>query len=134
MEGLRALATDGVVVLEGEVVLLRRDHPPHEGEWVLPGGMVERGETAREACVREVEEEVDLEVVIEDFVGLFDAPDRDERGNVSVAYRCRPIDNGVPAPRDEAREVDSFPPGELPEMGFDHAAIVAAAFEEQIHA
>lgn len=55
---VRALATDGIVLLDGEVLLLERTHDPHEGEWVLPGGMVERGETAAAACEREVAEEV----------------------------------------------------------------------------
>ncbi|MEF8756661.1 MAG: NUDIX hydrolase [Halobacteriales archaeon] len=126
-EQLRALATDGVVFVDGEVVLLERAHPPFEGRWVLPGGMVERGETAKEACVREVREEVGLEVTVEAFVGLYDDPDRDERGNVSAAYRCRPVGGTDPEPREEARQVDTFDPGTLPEMGFDHAQIVADA-------
>jgi ADP-ribose pyrophosphatase YjhB (NUDIX family) len=54
---VRALATDAVVLLDGEVVLLERAHEPHEGEWVLPGGFVDPGERAREACAREVREE-----------------------------------------------------------------------------
>jgi 8-oxo-dGTP diphosphatase len=124
---LRALATDGVVFLDGEVVLLERAHPPFEGRWVLPGGMVERGETAEVACVREVREEVGLEVTVEGFVGLYDDPDRDERGNVSAAYRCLPLGGADPEPREEASRVDTFDPGDLPEMGFDHARIVADA-------
>lgn len=126
---LRALATDGVIDVEGTVLLLERDHPPHEGTWVLPGGLVERHETAREACGREIREEVSLEVEVTSFVGLYDDPDRDERGNVSAAYRCRAIPPIEPRPREEARQVDSFDPDDLPETGFDHAQIVADAFD-----
>jgi 8-oxo-dGTP diphosphatase len=133
MDDLRALATDGVVVLGGEVVLLERDHPPEEGRWVLPGGMVERGETARTACAREVREEVGLEVRPVSFVGLYDAPGRDPRGNVSAAYLCLPTGSGRPEPRAEARaearQVGTFEPGELPLLGFDHAEIVTDALE-----
>lgn len=125
----RALATDAVVVVDGDVVLLERDHSPYEGTWVLPGGMVERGETAATACEREVREEVGLAVKVEHFVGLYDAPERDPRGNVSAAYHCRPVGGGTPEPREEARAVEVFPPDALPEMGFDHATIVADAFD-----
>jgi 8-oxo-dGTP diphosphatase len=130
-ERLRALATDGVVFVDGEVVLLERTHPPFEGRWVLPGGMVERDETAREACVREVREEIGLDVEVEAFVGLYDDPDRDERGNVSAAYRCRPIGEAEPEPepREEARRVATVDPAAIVEedLGFDHARIVADA-------
>lgn len=129
MENLRALATDAVIALEGGVLLLERVHSPHEGRWVLPGGLVERDETAREACVREVTEEVGLDVEAREFVGLYDDPDRDERGNVSAAYRCTPAGDGEPAPREEARRVATFDPTDLPETGFDHDRIVADALE-----
>ncbi|MFB6303690.1 MAG: NUDIX domain-containing protein [Haloferacaceae archaeon] len=129
MVRVRALAADGVVLVDGEVVLLERDHPPCEGKWVLPGGLVEPDETAREACVREVAEEVGLRVRVESFVGLYDAPDRDERGNVSAAYRCVPVGEGAPEARAEARRVDTFDPAALPETGFDHGRIVADAVD-----
>lgn len=125
---VRALATDAVVLLDGEVVLLERAHEPHAGEWVLPGGFVDPGERAREACVREVREEVGLAVDPVAFVGLYDDPDRDERGNVSAAYLCRPTErNQTPEPREEARRVGTFAPAELPQMGFDHGEIVRDA-------
>lgn len=127
---VRALATDGVVLLDGEVVLLERDHPPHAGEWVLPGGLVERHERASVACRREVREEVGLDVDPVELVGLYDDPDRDPRGNVSAAYRCRPTTTDrTPEARSEARHVDTFEPTELPPMGFDHEVIVRDAIE-----
>jgi 8-oxo-dGTP diphosphatase len=126
----RYLAADGVVRRgDGDVLLLRRDHPPHEGAWVLPGGYVEIDETARAACEREVEEETGLAVDATGFVGLYDAPDRDPRGTVSAAYRCVPRSAEATAvePGDEARELRWWDPAEPPTLGFDHAAILADA-------
>jgi 8-oxo-dGTP diphosphatase len=128
MTELRTLATDGVIDINGEVLLLERNHAPFEGAWVLPGGRVEPDETTEEACVREVDEEVGLDVTVEEFVGLYDDPDRDERGTVSVAYRCSPQGDATPRAKSEARQVQTFEPGDLPEMGFDHAQIIDDAF------
>lgn len=125
MVEVRALTTDAVIELDGEVLLLERNHPPYEGSWVLPGGLVERDETAREACIRETKEETGLDVTVEEFVCLYDDPDRDERGNVTAAYRCAPVGDQTPTPQEEAYQVDTFAPGNLPEMGFDHEHIVA---------
>lgn len=127
MVEVRALTTDAVIEIDGEVLLLERDHAPFEGYWVLPGGLVERDETAQEACIRETNEEVGLAVTVEEFVGLYDDPDRDERGNVSAAYHCSPADDANPSPREEARAVETFDPTSLPEMGFDHEQIVTDA-------
>ncbi len=125
-EDLRCLAADAVVVEDGHVLLMERAVEPCRGCWVLPGGMVERDETAREACVREVKEEVDVEVAVEDFVGLYDDPGRDRRGNVSACFLCRKRD-GEPRAREEARRVERHPLDELPSMGFDHREMVEDA-------
>ena len=129
MTDVRALAADGVVLVDGRLLLMERNHPPFEGHWVLPGGLVERHETAREACAREVEEEVGLAVEPVSFVGLYDDPDRDERGTVSAAFRCRPLDDADPEAHEEARQVGLFDPNSLPAMGFDHERIVADALD-----
>ena len=53
----------GVVVKRGrEVLLVRRLNEPSRGRWSLPGGVVELGETVREAAWREVREECGLPV------------------------------------------------------------------------
>jgi hypothetical protein len=67
------------VIRDDRVLLLERDHPPFEGRWVLPGGLVEPGETAARAAEREVREEVGIVVRAERFVGLYDDPARDVR-------------------------------------------------------
>jgi len=89
--------------------------------------MVEPRETARTACAREVREEVGLDVRPVPFVGLYDAPGRDPRGNVSAAYLCLPEDDAAPQPSAEARQVGTFGFGALPALGFDHDEIVADA-------
>lgn len=129
MPDVRALAADGVVLHDGGVVLLERNHPPHEGSWVLPGGFVEPDETAAEACAREVREEIGLRVRPVQFVGLYDDPARDERRTVSAAYLCLPRDDAEPEPREEARSVRTFDPDDLPDLGFDHARILADALD-----
>ncbi len=46
-----------VIVRDNRVLLIRRGQPPLLGEWSLPGGVLECGETLREATIREAREE-----------------------------------------------------------------------------
>ncbi|MHB1912084.1 MAG: NUDIX domain-containing protein, partial [Acidimicrobiales bacterium] len=57
-----------VVVDDDRLLLIRRGHGPAAGEWSVPGGRVEAGETLAEAVVREVLEETGLEIVCDDLL------------------------------------------------------------------
>lgn len=63
------LCVSAVLVDRGHLLMVRRGHGPAAGEWAIPGGRVERGETVPEAVVREVAEETGLEVFCGDLVG-----------------------------------------------------------------
>ncbi len=75
-----------VVVREGRVLLIRRAQQPLKGEWSLPGGAVELGETLEEAICREVLEETGLVVEPIDVVQAFDRISRDAEGRVRYHY------------------------------------------------
>jgi ADP-ribose pyrophosphatase YjhB (NUDIX family) len=63
----------GAVVLDGErVLLVKRAHPPMQGEWSLPGGALELGETLAAGCAREVQEETGLQVEVISLIELVD--------------------------------------------------------------
>jgi 8-oxo-dGTP diphosphatase len=86
----------GVVVAENRVLLIRRGSPPLEGEWSIPGGMLELGESLREAVRRELEEETGLEVRVHDLIEAFDRVTMDGDGKcryhfVILDYLCELI-------------------------------------------
>jgi 8-oxo-dGTP diphosphatase len=77
----------GVIVLDGNCVLLvRRGKPPKMGEWSLPGGHLELGETLRAAASREVQEETGLSVLVRDLVDAVDLIDVAANGAVTSQY------------------------------------------------
>ncbi|HUS78459.1 MAG TPA: NUDIX hydrolase [Patescibacteria group bacterium] len=74
-------------ILEGHrVLLVRRGNEPNRGSWGLPGGVVELGETVREAVVREVLEETGLIVEPVRLLTVYDAVVRDDDRAVRFHY------------------------------------------------
>jgi len=78
----------GAVVWRGpeQLLLVRRGQPPRAGEWSIPGGRVEAGETLREALVREVAEETGLTIAIDKLIDVVDFVERDAAGTVTAHY------------------------------------------------
>ncbi len=83
----RPICGVGVVALDGQqVLLIRRGKQPRLGEWSIPGGAVELGETVREAAVREFREETGGEVGLHDVLDAVDAIHREESGRIRYQY------------------------------------------------
>ena len=77
----------GVVVWrERQVLLIRRAKPPRLGQWSLPGGLQELGETVFEGGRREVREETGTEVEITGVLDVIDSIQRDDAGRVRYHY------------------------------------------------
>lgn len=84
-----------MIVDDHRVVLVRRGHAPLKGEWSVPGGVVEVGETLEAAITREVREETGLEVEVGPIVDVIDRLKHDSDGRVEyhyvlVDFLCRP--------------------------------------------
>jgi 8-oxo-dGTP diphosphatase len=68
-DGRPELAVGAIVVDDDRLLMIRRGHGPAAGTWSVPGGHIERGETAAEAVVRELQEETGLDGLCGGFIG-----------------------------------------------------------------
>jgi 8-oxo-dGTP diphosphatase len=93
----RPIVGVGAIVLDGDCVLLvKRAHEPLQGEWSVPGGAVDIGETLEEAIRREVREETCLDIEVGPIVDVLDRIRYDPDGRVKfhyvlVDFVCRPV-------------------------------------------
>jgi 8-oxo-dGTP diphosphatase len=61
-----------VIVDDGKALIVKRAHAPRQGEWSLPGGRVELGESLVDATRREMREETGLDVAVGEMLEVFD--------------------------------------------------------------
>jgi ADP-ribose pyrophosphatase YjhB (NUDIX family) len=111
----------GAIIIEGDrVLLVKRAHPPIQGQWSIPGGVLEVGEMVREAAVREAQEETGLIVEPGELLGVYDRILRDPERRVQYHYvlidfLCRRVGGELIAASDAA-EVRWFTRQELPRL------------------
>lgn len=106
-EGPRPVPTVGVVCLRGgEVLLIKRGNPPRQGQWSLPGGRLEWGETLQAGALRELAEETGVEAEI---LGLVDVVDgvMTTRHYIMIDYAAR-WTAGEPVAGDDAADARFF--------------------------
>jgi 8-oxo-dGTP diphosphatase len=106
-----------VIVRDHQVLLVRRGQAPLLGEWSLPGGVLECGETLREATVREAREETGLIVETGELLGVYERVVRSEDGRVRYHYvlidfLCRAVAGDLKAGSDAA-DIRWVEPGDL---------------------
>lgn len=99
------MGVGGVVVDDGRALLIKRAHPPLQGEWSIPGGTLEVGETLLEAVGRELEEETGIEVRVVELIEVFERVFRDDAGRVKyhfviLDYLCEALDGEARAGSD----------------------------------
>lgn len=90
------MGVGGVVISDGRALLIKRGHPPLKGEWSIPGGTLEVGETLLEGVRRELGEEAGIDVRVLDLIEAFERVFRDEAGKakyhfVILDYLCEAV-------------------------------------------
>jgi 8-oxo-dGTP diphosphatase len=131
--GVGAIIVDG-----GRVALVKRGQAPLLGEWSIPGGMLELGETLRQGTEREALEETGLVVRATELLGVFDRVVLDEEKRcqyhyVLIDFLCQRISGDLRAAGDAAdarwfipEEVSKLP---LPE---DTAGVIRQGLEKAV--
>lgn len=127
----------GAIIIEHDrIVLVKRAQAPLRGEWSIPGGVLEVGETLRQAAVREALEETGLRVEVGELLGVYDRilRDADERTlyhYVLVDFLCRRI-AGEPQGAGDATEARWFTRDEVGQLSLpqDTAEVIKLGFEK----
>jgi 8-oxo-dGTP diphosphatase len=130
------LTTDCVICdKEGRVLLIRRRNEPFKGDYALPGGFVDVGETVEAACRREVLEETGLEIGELCLVGVYSDPGRDPRGHtVSVVFTTTLERAPSPQPGSDAEGAEWIADWRRLKLAFDHAQIIHDALKQSAEA
>ena len=103
-----------VIVHEGRVVLVKRRFEPLAGQWSIPGGAVEAGETLEACITREMAEETGFLVQVGPVIEVLDRITRDDEGRilyhfVLIDYLCWPVGGELQAGSDVAEAVLAEP-------------------------
>jgi 8-oxo-dGTP diphosphatase len=125
----------GVVVAKGRALLIRRGGPPLEGQWSIPGGMLEVGETLLEGVRRELLEETGIEVRVGELIDVFERINLDGDGKtryhfVVLDYLCEAVSGEARAGSD-VTDVAWAAPSDLANYSLSETAtrVILKAFE-----
>ena len=104
----------GIIVHEGRVVLVKRRFEPLAGQWSIPGGAVETGETLEACLAREMAEETGFVVEVGPVIEVLDRITHDDEGKVLyhfvlIDYLCWPVGGELRAGSDVAEAVLAEP-------------------------
>ena len=109
----------GWIERDGVYLLLRRNEEPYLGEWDLPGGFVEMGESPSDAVVREVLEETGLTVTPMEVIGTFTSEYGDTgKHTIDIAYLCRLDGGDFELDRTEKTDAAWFRLEDMPALAF----------------
>ena len=111
------LAVAVVIERDGKILMgLRGEGSREAGRWSIPAGFVDRGEVVEDAAIREIAEEVGLNVTLGPVLAAISNPDEPV---VLLVYPAISV-VGDPIPNDDIVETRWFTPEALPELAFPH--------------
>ena len=124
------VTADTVVIRDNSVLMVRRATEPFRDYWVLPGGLMDIGESIEQCAVRETREETGFDIRLLKLVGIYSGTHRDPRGTTASACFLAEVTGKSGDHDHEISEVKFFPLDELPDkIGFDHRDMVRDALK-----
>lgn len=109
-----APAAGVIIEKEDQILLVRRKYNPYKGDWCLPAGFIEYGESPEHCAVREVKEETNLEIKLTSLFRVYSGSD-DPRVRAILIVYLGEILSGEPSPGDDASEVKFFSFDSIPQ-------------------
>lgn len=120
--GSRKITSGAIAIIKnskGEILLGKREknHLIYSDMWGIPGGLIDYGETSEKAVIREIEEEVGVQIKIIKKGGVYEKiPTKKFKFQTITFVYYGKIISGIPEPKDETSEVKWFKPNELKKM------------------
>ena len=114
-----------------KILFIKRKNPPFEGQFALPGGFVDYGESVEHACVREVKEETSLDITKIYLFGVYSDPERDPRFHTMSTVFLAPVKGFEKAKAaDDAADLEiiDFEKAISLKLAFDHSKIIKDFF------
>jgi len=104
-----------IAVKDKDFLLIKRGLPPRQGMWASPSGFIEIGETAEEACLRELKEETGVSGEILKLVGVVRREDKEVYGDMLIVEYLVKVANEELKPGSDVEDVRLFSVDELPD-------------------
>jgi len=103
-----------IAVKDKDFLLIKRGLPPRKGMWASPSGFIEIGETAEEACLRELKEETGVSGEIVKLVGVVRQEDTEVYGDMLIVKYLVRVANEELNPGSEIQDARFFDIADLP--------------------
>ena len=119
------IAVDGILIQNGQILLIKRAGKTFHNFLALPGGIVEEGEKVEETLQREMEEELAIKIKPLEILGVYSKKDRDPREHtISIVFICE--FSGKPVAADDAKSFKAFDVEDALKLtlAFDHKQII----------
>ena len=123
-----SLVPSANVVVTDDAGWILMIHRTDNGNWAIPGGAMDLGESLVDCAVRETREETGIECEVTGLVGIYTDPkhvilytsDGEVRQEFSVVFTARPV-GGTPTPSSESRSVEWVDPARFGELTMDQS-------------
>jgi len=102
-----------IILIGGKLLLVRRKYEPYRGDWSLPAGFMEYGESPKACARREILEETGLRIKTGELVGVYSGTDDPRTHAILIVFLGIPLNQGYRA-GDDASAIKLFPLDKLP--------------------